>query len=82
MDQSNTTRAHRNDPSASAVAPRRAGCGLPNGFSCGQEESFVELDLLLLNWQLMGLEKAASNLGLSTGQLLRRLIRSYLARLD
>ena len=82
MDQSNTTRTHWNDPAASALAPRRTGRGLPTGFSCGQEESLVELQLLLPNWQLMGLEKAASNLGLTTGQLLRRLIRSYLARLD
>jgi len=82
MDQSDATMAHRNAQAASAFKLGRMGRGLTNGSSCGQEESFMELDLLLPNWQLMELEKAASHLGLTTGQLLRRLIRSWLARLD
>jgi hypothetical protein len=44
-----------------------------------QEEEFAELVLLLSNWQLETLERAASRRGLTMGQLLRRLIRDCLA---
>jgi hypothetical protein len=55
---------------------------LTNGFLCGQEEVFMELELVLPNWQLMELEKAAAQRGLTAGQLLRHLIRTYSARSD
>ncbi len=83
MDESDAAMVHRNAQSVRAFELRRTGRGLTNGTSYGQEEeSFKELDLLLPSWQLMELEMAASHVGLTTGELLRRLISIYLARLD
>jgi len=61
---------------------RNADRGVSNGPSYGQEESFKEFGLLLPNWQLLELERMASQLGLTTGKLLRRVIWIYLTRLD
>ena len=47
---------------------------------CG--EAFRELTVFLPNRQLEGLEKVASTLGITTGQLLRHLISNWLAALD
>ena len=41
----------------------------------------VELSLLLPQWQVEALEAAAHGRGLTTGQMLRRLIRNYCATL-
>jgi hypothetical protein len=42
------------------------------------EEEVVELSLLLPGWQLGALEKTAQSQGLTTAQVVRRLIRDYL----
>jgi hypothetical protein len=54
----------------------------PDDLPSGQEEESAVLVLLLPNCQLEALERAASGRGLTTGQLLRRLIRDCLAGLD
>jgi hypothetical protein len=54
------------------LVERRLGCG----------EAFVELKLLLPNQQLETLENVASTVGVTTGQLLRRLISNWLTGLD
>jgi hypothetical protein len=54
----------------------------PDDLPSGQEEVFAELVLLLPNGQLEALVRAASGRGLTTGQLLRRLIRDGLVGLD
>ena len=54
----------------------------PDELPSGQEEEFAEFVLLLPNWQLEALERAASRRGLTMGQLLRRLIRDCLVALD
>jgi hypothetical protein len=54
----------------------------PDDRPCEWERAFTELTLLLPNWQLEGLERAASSRGVTTGQLLRRLIHNHLAGLD
>jgi hypothetical protein len=41
-------------------------------------DDVVELSLLLPAGQLIALETVASNQGLTTGQMLRRLIKAYL----
>ncbi len=83
MNESNAAMTDRNAHAAGAFDRRCTGRGLTNGTSYEQkEESLMELDLLLPSWQLMELEMAASHLGLTTGQLVRRLISIYLARLD
>lgn len=41
-------------------------------------EDVVELSLLLPGWQFGALEKAAEDKGLSTGQMVRRLIQKFL----
>jgi hypothetical protein len=46
------------------------------------DEDFVEVMLLLPVWQVAALETAARSRGLTTGGMLRRLIRDYLMRLD
>jgi hypothetical protein len=42
------------------------------------EEAFVEVVLLLPGWQVAALETAAESRGLTTGRLLRRVIRGFL----
>ena len=54
----------------------------PDDRPCGWERAFTELTLLLPNWQLEALERAASSRGVTMGQLLRRLIHNHLAVLD
>jgi hypothetical protein len=49
------------------------------GASQSQEEDFVELPLLLPARQLEALERDAALLGLTVGQLLRWVVRSYVA---
>ena len=82
MDQSDARMAHRNDQSARAFELPRTSHEIINGSSWGEKEPLLEVDLLLPNWQMMELEKAASHLGLTMGQLLRRLIWIYLAKSD
>jgi hypothetical protein len=48
-----------------------------NAFPPGNGE-MVELALLLPNWQLQELEMAAHDHGLTTGQMIRRLIAAFL----
>jgi len=52
--------------SSTAVAPR-------------QDQEVVELPLLLPRWQAAELEMAARERGMTTGQMLRRVIREVLA---
>lgn len=42
-------------------------------------DEYVELPLLLTTWQLAALERAAHCQKLTVGQLLRRLLQTYLA---
>lgn len=44
-----------------------------------QDQEVVELPLLLPRWQAMELEIAARERGMTTGQMLRRVIRDLLA---
>jgi len=44
----------------------------------GESDEFVEVPLLVPNWQLAGLEQVASHWGLTTGQLIRLLLQAYL----
>lgn len=43
-----------------------------------QDQEVVELPLLLPRWQALELEAAARQLGMTTGQMLRRVIRDLL----
>jgi hypothetical protein len=45
------------------------------------DQALTELSLLLPQWQVDALELAASSRGLTTGQMLRRLIGNYCATL-
>jgi len=45
------------------------------------DQGMVELSLLLPQWQADALERAAHGRGLTTGQMLRRLIGNYCATL-
>jgi hypothetical protein len=63
---------HKCEAQSTGLVERRFGCG----------EAFAELMLLLPHRQLEMLEKVASNVGVTTGQLLRRLISIWLAGLD
>jgi hypothetical protein len=42
------------------------------------DREMVELSLLLPEWQLVQLESAARSQGLTTGQMIRRLINAFL----
>jgi hypothetical protein len=44
------------------------------------ESDVVELSLLLPGWQLGALEKASRRQGLTTGQLVRRLVQEFLLK--
>ncbi|MBX9584577.1 MAG: hypothetical protein K2X87_30105 [Gemmataceae bacterium] len=44
-----------------------------------QDQEVVELPLLLPRWQAVELEAAAQRRGMTTGQMLRRVIRDVLA---
>ena len=44
----------------------------------GPDPDMVEVSMLLPRWQLIGLESAAKQRGMSAGQLLRRLIATVL----
>ena len=44
-----------------------------------QDQEVVELPLLLPRWQAMELEATARECGMTTGQMLRRVIRDLLA---
>jgi len=44
-----------------------------------QDQEVVELPLLLPRWQAMELEAAARERGMTTGQMLRRVIRQALS---
>ncbi len=44
-----------------------------------QDQEVVELPLLLPRWQALELEAAARERGMTTGQMLRRVIRNLLA---
>jgi hypothetical protein len=46
------------------------------------DEDMAELSLLLPGWQAAALERAARSSGLTTGQMLRRLVRDFLAVSD
>ena len=45
-----------------------------------QDQEVVELQLLLPRWQALKLEAAARERGMTTGQMLRRVIRGVLAQ--
>ena len=63
---------HRCEAQGTGLVERRFGCG----------EAFAELTLLLPHRQVEMLEKLASNVGVTTGHLLRLLIGNWLAGLD
>lgn len=44
-----------------------------------QDQEVVELPLLLPRWQVVELEAAARESGMTTGQMIRRVIREVLA---
>ena len=46
---------------------------------CRQDQEVVELPLLLPRWQVVELEAAARESGMTTGQMIRRVIREVLA---
>lgn len=48
-------------------------------FAIRQDQEVVELPLLLPRWQAEELEAAARERGMTTGQMLRRVIRELLA---
>lgn len=50
------------------------------GITAPSESPFVELSLLLPNWQLDALETAARDSGLTTAQMLRRVLGGYLTQ--
>lgn len=82
MHQSDANMNHRDARTASESELLPSGRGLTTWPSRAHHESFMEISLLLPNWQMMELEEAASHLGLTTGQLLRRLISNCLAGRD
>ncbi len=45
-----------------------------------QDQEVVEIPLLLPRWQAMELEAAAAGNGMTTGQMLRRVIRELLSQ--
>jgi hypothetical protein len=45
------------------------------------DQNVVEVSLLVPQWQVEALEVAARGRGMTTGQMLRRMIRSYCATL-
>ena len=73
------------DPSASPHTPSTAGDTVQPLFDgitseVGRiDQEVVELPLLLPRWQAMELEAAASRRGMTTGQMLRRVIGEMLA---
>jgi hypothetical protein len=52
--------------------------GLPECDLRRLESDVVELPLLLPGWQLSALEKASRRQGLTTGQMVRRLVQEFL----
>jgi hypothetical protein len=52
--------------------------GLPECDLSRLEGDVVELSLLLPGWQLGALEKASRRQGLTTGQMVRRLVQEFL----
>lgn len=63
---------HKCEAQSTGLVERRFGCG----------EAFAELMLLVPNQQLATLEEVASTVGVTTGQLLRRLISNWLTGLE
>ena len=53
--------------------------GLMNSRICWLDEQMAELSLLLPGWQPAEMERLAHSRGLTVGQLIRLLIRDYLA---
>ena len=53
--------------------------GLMNSWICWLDEQMAELSLLLPAWQAAEMERLAHSRGLTVGQLIRLLIREYLA---
>jgi hypothetical protein len=45
--------------------------------STGLDAEVVEIPLLLPGWQVVALEQAAQDQGLTTGEMVRRLIRDF-----
>jgi hypothetical protein len=50
------------------------------GFSADDPPDVAEVSLLLPGWQLAALESAAQSQGLTSGQLVRRLLREFILR--
>jgi hypothetical protein len=46
------------------------------------EEEVIEVPLLLSGWQMSALERAAHRSGQTTGEMVRQLLRDFLARSD
>jgi hypothetical protein len=68
------------DPEALTMSvPPDSPPGAPEGATDLDEAGVVELGLLLPGGQAAALEAAAHRCGLTTGQLLRRLLRDFLA---
>jgi hypothetical protein len=47
--------------------------------TCWRDEEMMELSMLLPSWQVVEMEGVAHSRGLTVGQLIRQLIRDYLA---
>jgi hypothetical protein len=62
------------DHPSNSTCPLDYDGGLPAG-------EVVEIPLLLPDWQVCALETAASRRGLTTGEMVRSLVREFLTRL-
>ena len=65
-----------------AARDRRWGDREQESQPAGSEAAFAELVLLMPRGQLDALERSASDLGITTGRLLRRLVGAFLGGLD
>jgi hypothetical protein len=66
------------------MEPCRHGCDTTaSDTTCSDQHApdVVEIPLLLPSWQVMALESAAHNAGLTAGEMVRHLLREFIARL-
>jgi hypothetical protein len=61
------------------LPPQRDGSRPPEATPCFDAE-VAELTFLLPGWQAAALEEAAQSVGMTTGQILRKLIQDFLVR--
>lgn len=63
------------------MTPMSTPCPL-EGLEATNPMEVMEISLLLPSWQVEALESAARNQGLTTGQMMRRLLGEYFTRSD